>query len=493
MLGMFAGDGILDFVGEAAGFPSENQDIIIAIPKITVAVRTEFAEKENTTHGMSSAKVQESIPVVMQLQIDLVPVIQTGSLHGGFIERKRGLTDNVHPIAAADAQAGNVPGIGGNFRAVEGDFHENPVFRAGGARAMVFRNSEEAKKMSAEVEEMEIREFLRDSGIEESPRIETLRAEASPRRYYRLGLKNGRTMILCCRPATPQSLSDDFIVITRNLAEAGIPVPEIHGRNESGTLLLLSDGGPSDLSTELRESLNVANQLKTESLLGEALKLLGRLHNIRPFTPVKERAFDKEKLSWELSFLRGRLEQLRQREPAVVIPPEDFWSELNGMCEILSEARPRVFTHRDYHGRNIMVRESVNAGFEFMLLDYQDARMGLSCYDLCSLLLDPYTELSRGRMEWGIAVYEAERSADIAVDRKLFFLQGLQRLLKALGTYLHLGFERGFIAYRESIGPALERIEWMLEEAPLSKETDDMARRMGESLLTVLERRRSGE
>src|SRR4029453_6746234 len=48
-------------------------------------------------------------------------------------------------------------------------------------------------------------------------------------------------------------------------------------------------------------------------------------------------------------------------------------------------AQPRVFVHRDYHSRNLMVCER-NPG----VLDFQDAVYGPVTYDLVSLLRDAY-------------------------------------------------------------------------------------------------------
>lgn len=60
--------------------------------------------------------------------------------------------------------------------------------------------------------------------------------------------------------------------------------------------------------------------------------------------------------------------------------------ELNDVAATLA-ARPRVLCHRDYHTANLMVDHSER----IRVVDYQDARMGASAYDLVSLLLDRLT------------------------------------------------------------------------------------------------------
>ena len=50
--------------------------------------------------------------------------------------------------------------------------------------------------------------------------------------------------------------------------------------------------------------------------------------------------------------------------------------------------QPRVFVHRDYHSRNLMVCAGANPG----ILDFQDAVHGPLTYDLVSLLRDCYID-----------------------------------------------------------------------------------------------------
>ena len=51
-------------------------------------------------------------------------------------------------------------------------------------------------------------------------------------------------------------------------------------------------------------------------------------------------------------------------------------------------AQPQVFTHRDYHSRNLMVD-----GERLGVIDFQDALLGPASYDLASLLRDSYIAL----------------------------------------------------------------------------------------------------
>src|SRR5690606_4556660 len=63
--------------------------------------------------------------------------------------------------------------------------------------------------------------------------------------------------------------------------------------------------------------------------------------------------------------------------------------------------QPRVFVHRDYHCRNLMVCPQGNPG----ILDFQDAVIGPLTYDLVSLLRDCYIGWPEARVEGWVAYY----------------------------------------------------------------------------------------
>ena len=79
---------------------------------------------------------------------------------------------------------------------------------------------------------------------------------------------------------------------------------------------------------------------------------------------------------------------------------EDDRSEWSRLCDWLVDnalAQPRVFVHRDYHSRNLMVVDENNPG----ILDFQDAVEGPLTYDLVSLLKDCYVRGRRSRFANG--------------------------------------------------------------------------------------------
>lgn len=68
--------------------------------------------------------------------------------------------------------------------------------------------------------------------------------------------------------------------------------------------------------------------------------------------------------------------------------PEFLRREFEAITETLVQPEHFVLNHRDFHSRNIMIRNG-----KPVLIDFQDARMGLPQYDAVSLIRDSYTDL----------------------------------------------------------------------------------------------------
>jgi aminoglycoside/choline kinase family phosphotransferase len=114
--------------------------------------------------------------------------------------------------------------------------------------------------------------------------------------------------------------------------------------------------------------------------------------------------------------------------------------------------------HRDFQSQNIVIKEGAPC-----LIDFQGMRFGLPQYDLASLLLDPYVDLSAAEQGELLAFYIGlARAEGEGVDERefhrLFWLCAVQRLMQALGAYGFLGHERGRADFLAHIPAALPRL-----------------------------------
>ena len=155
---------------------------------------------------------------------------------------------------------------------------------------------------------------------------------------------------------------------------------------------------------------------------------------------------------------------------------EDGFGEI---CAILAD-EPTVFTHRDFHSRNVMVTPArMGAGAEsrtpedrFVMIDFQDARMGPAQYDLASLLRDSYYQLEEAQidrlLDYYVARYEAVAGVPLNRQqfRTVFDLMSVQRNFKAIGSFASFLNRRGNPTYLKYVGNTFENIRRTLLKYP---------------------------
>lgn len=291
--------------------------------------------------------------------------------------------------------------------------------------------------------------FLEANGF--APELQSLRLEGSHRRYFRCHkTSNNASAVLCIEnPYIPEN--HDFLSIQQQLNQASIPVPEILALDAQHGLMLQSDGGSRDLQTWM-DSDSTATDEAIESHYLQLVDTILLMQSLPVKPPVSTRSFDKEKLHWEMEFLYERLEKVQESRGINVVPSFELKMFLLEMCEALSTYDNQCFVHRDFHSRNVMLHNG-----NVTIIDFQDARFGNRYYDLASLLFDPYVNLTPALRKKCVDHYFDK--AGLEKGRGTLYLQGLQRILKALGSYLYLSLELNKTSYLECVEKALNQLE----------------------------------
>ena len=258
--------------------------------------------------------------------------------------------------------------------------------------------------------------------------------DASFRRYFRAHLADGRTFIVMDAPP-PQEDCAPFVRIARLLREAGLHAPEVHAQDLAQGFLLLAD-----LGTKTYLEALVAGD--ADALMRDATDALVRWQlATRPdvLPPYDEALLQREMAlfpDWYVARHLGRtLSSERQ-------------SELQRIFALLASsalAQPKVFVHRDYMPRNLMVCEP-NPG----VLDFQDAVIGPITYDVVSLMRDAFLSWDEERvLDWSARYWEKAKraqlpvAADFAEFWRAFEWMGLQRHLKVLGIFARINYRDG--------------------------------------------------
>ncbi len=268
---------------------------------------------------------------------------------------------------------------------------------------------------------------------------EVASADASFRRYFRYR-HGGRTLVAMDAPPEQEDCRP-FVDVAGRLARAGVAVPEILHQDLEQGFLLLTDMGRETWLTALDEG-------NADVWFGAALETLitqQRCADTRGL-PEYDRALLRRELDlfphWYLGEHRGlRLDG-------------DTAGRLEAVFETLIEsalAQPRVFVHRDFMPRNLMVSDP-NPG----VIDFQDAVAGPISYDLISLFKDAFLSWPEAHvLDWLRGYHRRAAGAGLPVPEafddllRWCDLMGAQRHLKVIGIFARIRHRDGKPKYLE--------------------------------------------
>jgi len=272
-------------------------------------------------------------------------------------------------------------------------------------------------------------------------------ADASFRRYFRARLGDGRSFVAMDAPPEKENCGP-FLHVAGLFAAAGVHVPEVLARNVDEGYLLLEDLGSTTFFAQLSDST-------AKELYEAATDALVRIQLVsRPgVLPDYDRALLEREMRLFPDWYVAR--ELR-RDPG----PNDARILQTAFDAILANnlAQPRVFVHRDYHSRNLMVCRPLPG-----ILDFQDALYGPITYDLVSLFRDAYVRWEEERvLDWVVRYWEKARKAglpvnpDFAAFYRDFEWMGVQRQIKVVGIFARLYHRDGKQRYLADIPLVLD-------------------------------------
>ena len=239
-------------------------------------------------------------------------------------------------------------------------------------------------------------------------------------------------------------------------------------------LLFLEDFGDVTLAQACQE----ATSATIARLYRQAIDVLVQLH-VQASVPSKfsclafSRSFDVPLYLWEFDHFLEYGIVARQGKPMCAEDSLLIREEFQKIAEWMAE-QPMVFTHRDFHSRNLMVD-----GERLGVIDFQDALMGPVTYDLASLLRDSYIALDESLIDELLAYYrekmcQALPSSTIhcdAFERRQyvspsFDFSSIQRNLKAAGRFVYIDRVKGNPNFLASIPRTLNNVHANLTKYP---------------------------
>ena len=323
----------------------------------------------------------------------------------------------------------------------------------------------EAGALAAIGRSLAIRAFL-DKGWVTGVRRARLQGDASTRSYETVSA-GGEGRILMNAPRQPDGpvirdgkpysqiahLAEDvsaFVGVAAILQAAGLAVPHLHGSDLEAGLILLEDLGNGQIidenRTPIRErylaSAAMLAAFHRQPLVGAHKLPNGAVHHV----PAYDRSamlIEAELLTdWYLPRFRGR--QATEAEKT------SFAAIWNSLIDQLDDSEKRLCM-RDFHSPNIIWRDGRQGHDRVGLIDFQDAVVGPSAYDLASLAQDARVDVSPSlEAELGRHYCELRGTGgnfDEAAFRRDYAIMAAQRATKILGIFVRLDARDGKPGY----------------------------------------------
>lgn len=302
-----------------------------------------------------------------------------------------------------------------------------------------------------------MRGFLEDAGWGEARRRHFI-GDASARSYEIVTLAGQEPRVLMNSPRlvlgppvrdgkpyaviahTAQSVSA-FVAIDRALMAGGVSVPEIHAEDQDQGFLLLEhlgtegflgeDGEP--IAERYAAAAELLAMMHGQTWLQRLQAGPGSFHEVPPF--------DRDAMMIEADLLVDWYVPAISGGPASDDLRTGYAREWNTLFDRLQGSEYTLML-RDFHSPNIVWRGDRAGHDRLGIVDFQDALIGPSAYDVASLAMDARVTLSPEIENRTLDAYLAARHTAGAFDEPSFLeayaIMAAQRNSKILGIFVRL-------------------------------------------------------
>lgn len=273
--------------------------------------------------------------------------------------------------------------------------------------------------------------------------------DASFRRYFRLSPNGSNELInnalhaIVMDAPPPQESIEPFYSLGQQLFDLGVNVPNIYASDEAQGFLLLEDFGNQQMLEQLDDTTS-------DALYTQALSALVHMQTCANDVHVPE--FSHDLLMREMNLFTDWLLKTHLN----ICLNQNESDEIQTCFKQLTQSalqQPQIFVHRDYHSRNLMMKDNGDIG----IIDFQDAVKGPITYDAVSLLRDCYITWPENKVDDWLHTYHRLLVEQDVIDTSLseftqwFDLMGIQRHLKASGIFARLYHRDGKTGYLADI------------------------------------------
>ena len=224
------------------------------------------------------------------------------------------------------------------------------------------------------------------------PVFKKLKGDGSDRKWYRVSV--GEESLVAVkhgiRPTIAVCEADAFINIGHHLHDRGLPVPRLYTADPFSGIVFLEDLGSCHLQNVVQA---LDSNRERGNLYRQVIDKVGvlSLEGARDFDlswPYQTASYDhKVILEFECAYFVR--EFLHRKMGLLDITFTTLKNEFKLLANKALQYGITGFMHRDCQSRNLMLH-----GGKCYFIDFQAGRIGPVQYDLASLLVDPYVELT---------------------------------------------------------------------------------------------------
>ncbi|MFS2176026.1 tRNA (adenosine(37)-N6)-threonylcarbamoyltransferase complex ATPase subunit type 1 TsaE [Rhizobium pisi] len=342
---------------------------------------------------------------------------------------------------------------------------------------------------------LDIRSFLADAGYGEAKR-RFLIGDASLRAYESVYPRKGERKILMDWPPLPDGppvldgkpypkvahLAENaypFVAIANALRERGFATPEIYKVDYNKGILLIEDLGNEGvldddgrpIAERYRQSVACLAHLHSMQIPRDIPVSASHTHHIPDFDRTAMKMEVRLVLDWHIAWKRGTAPSDAEREEYLAI-----WDHL---IDELQSAETNLLL-RDFHSPNIIWRDGENGIRKVGIIDFQDAMIGPTAYDLASIVQDARVtiepDLFRQLMDDYLTLRRAQGGFDEAGFMKAWAIMSAQRNCKLAGLWVRLLQRDGKPGYMKHMPRTLSYLRVALEHEALAPLRDWCAR-----------------
>jgi len=329
-----------------------------------------------------------------------------------------------------------------------------------------------------------IRQFLTSNG-RSMMRRHYLAGDASPRRYELIEDHSHYEILMDAEESeVANNTVEDyvhkahlatniatFVALDRLIRDHGFLAPEIRAADLENRLLILEDLGQERICDEYRQPIE-KRYLAAIELLANFQQIKWPKHKEWPDITLNLENLDQGIIKAELSLVLDWYLPYKTKNKASVETREAFYAAWHPYLESI-ETGETSLVMRDYHAPNILWQNDREGSNRIGLIDFQDALIGPTAYDVVSLSQDARVTIGRELESRLLDRYiecrlSAARPFDVERFRLDYALMGLQRASKILGIFIRLDQRDGKSNYLDYLPTVEDYLKRNLEHPALA-------------------------